>query len=795
MAASAENDCGCTNISIMQLFHELKQKFPAVPDRVVSECIRQNFHDKGTCEAILSRENATYLLHSYPPSLKMSSSESESALSAKFQNLSLCDKCSLGRPCCSSDSFASQVVENTPLSRNLNVTGAHFQKEESSLFSHSSNTQVIPSDNLKFLPPHSDKKSVEENSVQRSSKCHYTEAEKCANTSEVLCQGITSNNSQVLQECASLSSSVLKNSKQFSPSDMWLTPQREDTLFPHKWFSGNSEPHLRPSPAVLPSGNTASFMTAHKSCSRLTSLNVDYSNFQHQPQVQSTPVISSNFEPFQSSSNNNNNNSSSSNNNNNLNRPSPGSAGHNSGHVRASPVGANQGVGPSTWQSEPNINNCRNNASGNNSADVHEGEDCRRGDRTVVNSYQVNVNCSLNSGRTSSTVNVSGSTTRTVTDNREPHPKARSVIHLQPAPHYAGQNYWGGDNNTTSQTPGSVSTLPQQPPRSYTSVNLTLRPPSSEPQPPIDIHSGGTSLMYSTSSYDPNQGYRSKLQICIGPGGAGSVSAMRTQVHEPGRAPQVQPQVPQFVPTRESLSREEPLLEVLRPTSSLAESTTGSTTSSESTSLDHLEPIHMDHLPVATQTLLQQQLERKNRLQLELKREKERLRVIIRSAREMEQDLAQRLLTKKKALPAVSTVVQKVQRLKEEIRKLTEECEKMTHEVDKWSDAGVPLGETDEEFYKNIYTGQQGYVGTRPSSRDAPPHRPDPVRQDLPPDSDGREGRSWTCSECTFQNYWELNYCEQCDMPRIVLAGETQDIHIHVTHHNFPIRNHLLVGS
>jgi len=37
----ADCDSGCSNIAIMQLFHELKQKFPAVPDSVVSECIRQ----------------------------------------------------------------------------------------------------------------------------------------------------------------------------------------------------------------------------------------------------------------------------------------------------------------------------------------------------------------------------------------------------------------------------------------------------------------------------------------------------------------------------------------------------------------------------------------------------------------------------------------------------------------------------------------------------------------------------------------------------------------------------------
>lgn len=62
--------------------------------------------------------------------------------------------------------------------------------------------------------------------------------------------------------------------------------------------------------------------------------------------------------------------------------------------------------------------------------------------------------------------------------------------------------------------------------RSYTSVSLTLRPPASEPQPPIDIRSEGSSLTYSTSSLDP-RGFQSRLQISIGPGNVGSVAAAR----------------------------------------------------------------------------------------------------------------------------------------------------------------------------------------------------------------------------------------------------------------------------
>uniref|UniRef100_A0A1S4H7K8 Uncharacterized protein n=1 Tax=Anopheles gambiae TaxID=7165 RepID=A0A1S4H7K8_ANOGA len=41
--------CACSNISIMQLFHEMKQKYPTVPDTVVSELVTQNCHDRPAC--------------------------------------------------------------------------------------------------------------------------------------------------------------------------------------------------------------------------------------------------------------------------------------------------------------------------------------------------------------------------------------------------------------------------------------------------------------------------------------------------------------------------------------------------------------------------------------------------------------------------------------------------------------------------------------------------------------------------------------------------------------------------
>lgn len=76
--------------------------------------------------------------------------------------------------------------------------------------------------------------------------------------------------------------------------------------------------------------------------------------------------------------------------------------------------------------------------------------------------------------------------------------------------------------------PNSLQNDPSSP-RSFTSVNLTLRPPASTPQDPIDITSQNSSLTYSTSSFDREKGLQSRLQITVGPGNAGSVSSVRAR--------------------------------------------------------------------------------------------------------------------------------------------------------------------------------------------------------------------------------------------------------------------------
>nr|XP_014085750.1 histone-lysine N-methyltransferase, H3 lysine-79 specific [Bactrocera oleae]XP_036231137.1 histone-lysine N-methyltransferase, H3 lysine-79 specific [Bactrocera oleae] len=58
VAAAARPACSCTNISIMHLFHEMKQEFPTIPDPIVAQCVNDNCHQRENCIQILRNELA-----------------------------------------------------------------------------------------------------------------------------------------------------------------------------------------------------------------------------------------------------------------------------------------------------------------------------------------------------------------------------------------------------------------------------------------------------------------------------------------------------------------------------------------------------------------------------------------------------------------------------------------------------------------------------------------------------------------------------------------------------------------
>lgn len=82
--------CSCTKISTMQLFYEMKQKFPTVPDNVVCEFVGQNCHNRSAC--IDGLEDYPNSANVYPQALRNQPNKKKSNCSNRSQIANDLDK-------------------------------------------------------------------------------------------------------------------------------------------------------------------------------------------------------------------------------------------------------------------------------------------------------------------------------------------------------------------------------------------------------------------------------------------------------------------------------------------------------------------------------------------------------------------------------------------------------------------------------------------------------------------------------------------------------------------------------
>ncbi|XP_076249902.1 TAK1-associated binding protein 2 isoform X2 [Rhynchophorus ferrugineus] len=275
-------------------------------------------------------------------------------------------------------------------------------------------------------------------------------------------------------------------------------------------------------------------------------------------------------------------------------------------------------------------------------------------------------------------------------------PKCTAKVELTPTQPWLNPNPFLNDPSTS--------------PRSFTSVNLTLRPPSSTPQDPIDITSQNSSLTYSTSSFDRQKGLQSRLQITVGPGNSSSVSSVRA-----------------------------------RPRSFHMEDSPAVDTPLRAGSLNDLAVINSEP-PV-----LMKQQARIDNMRVELRTANTKLVIMRQEVNELEK--------KRQQAAERRTVAEIEKQLQKEIKHLTVQCKQLAELFDK-------------EFYENIYTGPTGPLVTQPfnnprpqMTRRLPPNRLLYQAPHLPIQE--IEGPKWNCSLCTFLNHPDLDKCEQCEMPRV----------------------------
>ncbi|CAG2054546.1 unnamed protein product, partial [Timema podura] len=472
-----------------------------------------NSHNKETCEVILSHENQTYLLHSYPTVLKMAGEPQISPLSLHGLSLGHCDQ--------ECTHCSQQTCESVASSH-----ATECERVSVSLERNSANPQTLPDMTLRDGRPSSDltgqalTRSLPQfsqmpfqhqllnlgniKSIQDLDSLahipHYSEdslnlfqREDGRIPHSFIFQPDSSVNPQLFQLMKSslIESHTNSSNDMFSTSDNNSSDLASQGSVTHRVSQENTTISEAPSRSSVSLVSSTSSAVYHKHLNRPSSLNLR-PNVLHQCEPHSAPVVSSDFDPFA--------------------RAPP--------TLRAlSEFNTPTVPGPKNIASQVSNTGHGHHPPGDSLLDQRELSSSSHSKEILVDNIQVNVSCSLQRSPGGSTANV-GSETSTAPEVQ----KIKSTIQVQPAPHYSSHDYWNKEKSKVVNPECCI-----QQPRSYTSVNLTLRPPSSEPQPPIDIHSAGTSLTYSTSSYDPQQGFQSQLQIRIGPGRSGSVSAVRTR--------------------------------------------------------------------------------------------------------------------------------------------------------------------------------------------------------------------------------------------------------------------------
>jgi len=236
--------------------------------------------------------------------------------------------------------------------------------------------------------------------------------------------------------------------------------------------------------------------------------------------------------------------------------------------------------------------------------------------------------------------------------------------------------------------------------RPFTSVSLTLRTPTKDPLPPLELSArGGSELTYTACSYDPTidpkNCYQSRLCVSIGSEGETTVTTSRVMVS----------------PT--NIKAINQMTEYQVPDSN-----------------------HIDNILPKTKMVISAQLERKQKLASELLAEKQKLEKMKKNVAMMEEDIVRR-----------RTYSRKIVHLRNDIEILQLECQKLTVQVKTATENQVLLDKSNEKFYNQIYTGQKVSFGK--------------IHKEY---QDYSESQNWVCPMCTFQNHPTLPRCEQCNM-------------------------------
>lgn len=163
-----------------------------------------------------------------------------------------------------------------------------------------------------------------------------------------------------------------------------------------------------------------------------------------------------------------------------------------------------------------------------------------------------------------------------------------------------------------------------------------------------------------------------------------------------------------------------------------------------------------------TQALLVHQKARMERLWHELELKKKKLEKLKEEVNEMENDLTRRRLERSNSASQIPSIEEMKQlRCKNRLLQIDIDC--LTKEIDLLQTRGPHFNPSAiHNFYDNI--GFLGPVPPKPKgtlSIDSGSKIVKPIA-----DQEEDEGTQWGCTACTFLNHPALNRCEQCEFPR-----------------------------
>uniref|UniRef100_W5NK53 TGF-beta activated kinase 1 (MAP3K7) binding protein 2 n=1 Tax=Lepisosteus oculatus TaxID=7918 RepID=W5NK53_LEPOC len=165
-----------------------------------------------------------------------------------------------------------------------------------------------------------------------------------------------------------------------------------------------------------------------------------------------------------------------------------------------------------------------------------------------------------------------------------------------------------------------------------------------------------------------------------------------------------------------------------------------------------------------TQALLIHQKARRERLWHELELKKKQLETLKAEVNEMENDLTRRRLQRSNSVCQVPSL-EEMQQLRCRNRVLQIDIDCLTKEIDLLQTRGPHFNPSAiHNFYDNI--GFLGPVPPKPKGTSNVDPRSLAKTPKAVADAEEDEGAQWNCTACTFLNHPALLRCEQCEFPR-----------------------------